>query len=269
MTWEAGDAIWMAAAAVKEGVEVLVAAGGDGTLNEVLNGLPQLPSKGLVLGMVPMGTANDFAESCRIPEEPDEALRMCLEPPVPVDLIRVADRRYVNMATGGYGTRATAEAPEELKRILGGLSYLFIGLSRAADLQVNEGRFKTEKQEWEGSFYALAVGNGKCAGGGVELCPDARIDDGILDVCIFKEIPRELRLPRLGQLLTEGIGALERDLVRLQAPELEVELSSTLQLNLDGEPTERRSFRFEVEPAALSMALPPDCELLSQPESGL
>ncbi|MDX1319764.1 MAG: lipid kinase YegS, partial [Oceanospirillum sp.] len=171
VTWEENDARRLAREARQLGVDTVVAAGGDGTLNEVVNGLMaaderlEMPS----LGVIPLGTANDFAVSCRIPLAPLEALMLITDiSPVPVDLAKVNQRYFLNMASGGFGTQITTATPDELKRVLGSLAYLLTGMSKFTSIAAVEGRFKAPGFSWQGAFMVLGVGNGRQAGGGHE-----------------------------------------------------------------------------------------------------
>src|SRR6188768_1243847 len=133
VTWEAGDAERYVAEAIADGVQTLIAAGGDGTLSEVAASLAhrdQEAERLPALGLVPLGTANDFANAAGIPLEPLPALEMIAETPaVPLDLIRLSDDHgqvhwCANLASGGFGTQVTVETDEGLKKMLGGLAYL-------------------------------------------------------------------------------------------------------------------------------------------------
>lgn len=99
VTWEAGDSGLFAAAAAKEGIDTVIAGGGDGTVNEVLNGLVQIEGNTSALGVIPLGTANDFARSAGIPLQLEAALRVAVETePVTVDVGRSGNRAFMNIA---------------------------------------------------------------------------------------------------------------------------------------------------------------------------
>lgn len=105
VTWEHGDAARYVAEAAQLGVGTVVAGGGDGTINEVAAALMQLPAHNRpVLGILPLGTANDFAMACNIPPSPEQALQLAIKGrSVPIDLAKVNGERYfINMATGGW-----------------------------------------------------------------------------------------------------------------------------------------------------------------------
>jgi hypothetical protein len=118
VTWEAGDSGLFAAQAAKEGIDTVIAGGGDGTVNEVLNGLAQADGNTSALGVIPLGTANDFARSAGIPLQLEAALRVAVETePVAVDVGRSGDRAFMNVATGGFGTEVTVNTDPKLKRM--------------------------------------------------------------------------------------------------------------------------------------------------------
>lgn len=259
VTWERGDAERMAQEAVMDGVETVVAGGGDGTLNEVVAGLVDAEGDSRpAAGVLPLGTANDFATACGIPiDDVTAALEVVIQEQArPVDIAFMNGRPFINMATGGFGSEVTAETSPELKRAVGSLSYLLTGFRRFNEFSARQGSARGTEFEWEGEFLVLAVGNGRQAGGGIVLCPDALVDDGMLEVVILPAGPEGARLDALLALLKDGVAALEERVVRRRLPWLEVSTPEGLHVNLDGEPVEGDSFRFEIEPAALRFHLP-------------
>jgi diacylglycerol kinase family enzyme len=126
------------------------------------------------------------------------------EPALPIDLGEVDGQIFLNMATGGFGSSVTANTLEELKRVLGGAAYLLTGLViRFAEVQSLFGRFTGADFQWQGEFLALGIGNSRHVGGGHVLCPQARINEGLLDVCI---VPAAIDVVgTLGTLLSSGI----------------------------------------------------------------
>ena len=140
VTWESGDAERYVTEAIADGVDTVIAGGGDGTLSEVATtlahrdeGADALPA----LALLPLGTANDFATAAELPLEPQAALALIAEAPArPIDLLRVtADHGphwCANMATGGFGTQVTVETDEAMKRVLGGLAYVALAFATRA-----------------------------------------------------------------------------------------------------------------------------------------
>jgi lipid kinase YegS len=259
LTWEAGDAQRLVREALAEGYRQLVAGGGDGTLREVAHELLNSGAQAS-LALLPLGTANDFANSAGIPLEPLEALALLDQPPVLVDVGELNGEPFINMATGGFGSRVTASTSEELKRFLGGGAYLLTGLSRFAELSSSYGRFTGADFSWEGEFLALGIGNGRQAGGGQVLCPQAVLDDGLLDLCIIPA-PADA-VGTLGTLLSGGLLGVETVAVSGRVAWLEVEAPEPIDINLDGEPQAARQLHFAVRRQALRLHLPEACPLL-------
>lgn len=271
VTWEAGDAERYVSEAIVDGVDSITVAGGDGTLSEVAATLAhhdevagELPT----LALVPMGTANDFASAAGIPDDALAALELiAATPAVPIDLIKLqADDGEIhwaaNLVSGGFGTQVTVETDEGLKKLIGGLAYVITGIAKLGKIEPISAHLKGPDFEWQGDLIALGIGNGRQAGGGQVLCPDAWINDGLLDVTVVPEFSGEVAAT-LGTLVTSGKGAaLERVAVRAQLPWLEIDTDQALTLNLDGEPVESRHFRIECVPGRVRMHVPHDSILL-------
>lgn len=262
VTWEAGDAARLTAEAVGDAehgnIDRIVAGGGDGTVNEVFAaayaaGVPEECS----LGILPLGTANDFAHSAGVPaDDITAALRIAAGAPRRwIDAGVVNGRLFVNLVSGGFGSRVTVETDPRLKQRLGGLAYAITGISRFAELSENHGIFRAVDFSWEGSFLAMAIGNGRQAGGGIPLCPDALIDDGLLDLVIFPALDRTARLDAIAQLLRDGAASIRAKLVTKQSSWIEYESEHDLNVNLDGEPILSKHLRVELRRRALPVRL--------------
>ncbi|CAN4280704.1 lipid kinase YegS [Pseudoxanthomonas sp. LjRoot125] len=269
VTWENGDAERYVAEAIADGVDTVIAAGGDGTLSEVATTLAHrderadaLPS----LGLVPMGTANDFATAAGIPDEPLAALALVRDAAaVPLDLLRIdADDGIhwcANLASGGFGTEVTVETDEGLKKMLGGLAYLITGIAKLGRIEPVAARVEGPDFAWQGDFIALGLGNGRQAGGGQALCPDALVDDGRLDLTIVPELSGEVAAT-VGTLVKDGKhAALDRVAERARLTWVELSADAPMTLNLDGEPVRSRRFRVDCVPGRVRMHLPADCPL--------
>lgn len=262
VTWEPGDARRLTAEAVAEAgggkIDCIVAGGGDGTINEVFAtaysaGLPAACS----LGVLPLGTANDFANAAGVPlQDPTAALQLAVSaPPRWIDVGLFNEEPFVNLVSGGFGSRVTVETDPELKRRLGGLAYVLTGISRFAELSANSGRFQAEGFTWAGRFLAVAIGNGRQAGGGVPLCPDALIDDGLLDLMILPELGRNARLDAFSHLLREGAAGINAVRITARSAWIAFESTEALNVNLDGEPTLSQRFRVECRRQVLPVRL--------------
>lgn len=162
------DPVRLAAEAAEKGFDAVVAVGGDGTLNQVINGVFQSKNAKLLgVGIVPFGTANDFATECHIPENPVDALQIIAKvQAVPLDVGKVTDRVFINIASCGFPAEITAEAPSKMKQIFSKFAYFLTGLAKATSVSAKQGRLTGPDFEWQGKFLALSVCNGRQAGGG-------------------------------------------------------------------------------------------------------
>lgn len=260
VTWEKGDAQRYVEEARRLGVETVIAGGGDGTINEVATALIQCEGQAVpALGILPLGTANDFATSVGIPDALDKALKLAIAGnAVAIDIAKVNDKTcFINMATGGFGTRITTETPEKLKAALGGVSYIIHGLMRMDTLKPDRCEIRGENFQWQGDALVIGIGNGRQAGGGQQLCPDALINDGLLQLRIFTG---EEILPALFSTLKPP--EENPNIVDGASSWFEIRAPHDITFNLDGEPLSGQSFHIKTLPAALRCRLRPDCPLL-------
>jgi len=133
VTWEPGDGAVLAREAIEAGADTVIACGGDGTVNEVVNGLQ---GTRVALGIIPAGTANDFARQVGITDDPNAAMDIILRrKPVVIDTAAMNGRRFLNVSSGGIGAEATAETPPDAKASLGPVAYFISGLRKLAGFE--------------------------------------------------------------------------------------------------------------------------------------
>jgi lipid kinase YegS len=263
VTWERGDAVRFVKEAVSDKIGRVVAAGGDGTINEVVNGLAQIPRKDRpVLAILPLGTANDFATACAIPSDPVEALSLALHGRAfPVDIGRANQRYFINVATGGFVSQVTSQVPSQVKNFIGGSAYALAAIMKSLSFEPSRGRLKAEGIELSGTAISGAVCNGRQAGGGKVLAPEAYINDGLFDIMVILTFP----LSDIGQVIQEifdpssGDGKYVR---RFRSRWVESWPEARRSVNLDGEPFEADHIRFDVLPGEIDLVLPEGCPCL-------
>jgi len=262
VTWEYGDIIRFVKEAAEEGVRRVVVAGGDGSLNEAVNGLMALDEAVRPeLAILPMGTANDFATAADLPELPLEALRLAIEGTARrVDVVQANERYFINVASSGFGAQVVADTPPSLKNFLGGGAYTLSAVIKALNYTSHEGRLVADDIEIEGRSIAGVVCNGRQAGGGQMLAPYAYIDDGLLDIVVILEFP----MTDLGEVIAELLDYEHSGIYvkRFQKRWVESIPFQKTSVNLDGEPYEAERIRFEVVPSAIALVLPKHCPLL-------
>ncbi len=252
VTFEEGDAVIAARAAAERGVDTVVAVGGDGTVNEVANGLMGTTA---ALGIVPLGTANDFARQAGIPEDPQHALELIVQrPATAIDSVTLNGRRFINVSTAGVGAEATAETPKEAKQALGPLAYAITGVWKLTQLEAHRARFAGPGFEHRCGFLLFAVGNARETGGGTLLTPRASVTDGLLDVCIVEEMPRA-EFSRLLLKLKRGEHLDHPGVIYTQLASLTVDVQHDITVNVDGESTTQRELTYEVQPLDLRVHL--------------
>lgn len=236
----------------------LVIAGGDGSLHLAVSCLRALGLLDeVVLGLVPLGTGNDFARGLHVPLEPDEAARLCLEgAPRPLDLL-VSDAGdvVVNAVHAGLGA-AAAKRSDGLKESLGSLAYpigaIIAGVSEAGyelDVTVDGEPLHS------GSTLMVGVANGPCIGGGTALCASAVPDDGLLDVVVVSAVSRAARTA-FAAALRNGVHLDREDVIHVRGRSVTI-AGDEVAHDADGEilgPFPRRSYR--VEPGAWRMLAP-------------
>jgi lipid kinase YegS len=253
VTWEAGDAARFADRAGAAGAAAVLAAGGDGTVNEVLNGLAAHP---VPLGILPLGTANDFARQAGIPLDVDHAMDVILRcKPARVDVIEMNGRRFLNASAGGVGAEATAETSAEAKGALGPLAYAITGVRKLTDLAGTSARFEGPNFDLSCRFVAFAVGNARLSGGGIAFTPRASVHDGLLDLCVIEEMPRR-ELARLAMRVRRGEHLDHAAVHYAQLPAVTVESEADVTVNVDGETGVSRRLDYRVLPGGVLLHLP-------------
>ncbi|MEZ9231260.1 lipid kinase YegS [Vibrio amylolyticus] len=259
VTWESADMARLVGEAIHDGISRIVVAGGDGTVNEAVNALNHWPMQERPeLAIIPMGTANDFATATLIPNELSSALELAIKGKAYwVDSVRANDRYFMNIAAAGFGAEITAETPVELKNFLGGGAYTLTGVVKALGFKPYSGTLTIEKGSFSGDILVGAFCNGRLAGGGQELAPNAFINDGLMDLTLVKAfLPSDLPkvIEEIKQPAQDG-----EFVVHTQASWLEVDFPQPLPINLDGEPYRSNKIRFDVMPNSVNLVLPHSC----------
>jgi diacylglycerol kinase (ATP) len=231
----------LAARAADEGYEQVVAMGGDGTMHEVLNGLMQIPAERRPkLGVVPIGSGNDFAYACGISSKPDEALRQALNgTPTDIDLGLLDDnqghREYWANAIGlGFDTIVTLNSRKV--KFLQGFPVYLVAVLQTILFQYEPFKLKmtVDDQTWEDTLLMLVLMNGKREGGGFHVTPDAKPDDGILDLLSIRKVGR-LRMLQILPSVMNGTQAKFSDCQIRQFKKIHLESDRPLYVHADGE----------------------------------
>lgn len=252
-----------AARGAATGAGLVVAAGGDGTVHAVLNGLQ--PHLGEVrFAVVPLGTANDFVRSLSLPGDAAEALeavRAGTTRRLDVVEVRPGDRPGPilcgNMAAGGFAGNVEEDADEEVKERWGPLSYLRVAAERLGDLEVWRTELQAGGTTVVRDLLTVVVANGRYAGGGIPAAPDADPADGLLDLVWIESMPAaDLALVASRVLAGEHRGADGVGTRRVRSVGLRAE--PAMPFSLDGERYVFGEVDFRLRRGALRAVVAPD-----------
>lgn len=237
--------------AADSGAERIVVAGGDGSLGCAA---AAAASAGVPLAVLPVGTANDFARSLDLPDEPEQAARLALEGrrTRSLDLGRMSGRPFVNAASAGLSPVAARKA-HGLKGMLGPFAYAVGGLRAGLAAQPVSCRVRCDEDEvFSGRAWQVSVAVTGAFGGGSELDADPR--DGLLDVVVI-EAGSRARLALRAYGLRSGSLETQAGTVSASGREIHVDTDGETGFNVDGELVSGASFRFTIEPRAFELVV--------------
>ncbi|MFC2949517.1 diacylglycerol kinase [Virgibacillus sediminis] len=231
----AGDATEAAKTAVERGYDLIIAAGGDGTINEVINGMAE-QSHRPKLGIIPVGTTNDFARALHIPRDIKRAVDVIVDgKSMLLDIGRVDDDRYfMNIAGGGKLTELTYDVPSKLKTMLGQMAYYIKGVEMLPSLKPTRARIEYDGEVLDEDIMLFLLSNTNSVGGFEKLAPSAKMNDGQFDLLILKKM-NLAEFIRLVSLAMRGAHLEDERILYTQANHIKVTTDEKMQLNIDGE----------------------------------
>lgn len=252
------DATAEARRAVKSGFDLLIAAGGDGTIYEVVNGMAGKAARP-ALGIIPCGTSNDFARALGIPKSVSRACRIITSGKTRrIDVGKINDRHFINIAGGGTLTDLSYEVPSKLKTLIGQLAYYVKGLEKLPSVRPIHMRLETrDRVVVDEDIMVFLIANSHSIGGFDRLAPKADLSDGKLDCIVVKKC----NLPEFIRLATAAIrGEHLKDpsVLYFQTDYFKATTTSkeTVQLNLDGELGGQLPCECQVLPGHLEVFIP-------------
>ncbi len=232
----AGDAAKAAIDAANRDFDIIISAGGDGTLNNIINGLSDL-EKRPKLGIISAGTTNDFARALKIPKDFIKAAHIIGEQnSKAIDVGIYNDKYFINIAGGGSLTEITYEVPRIYKTILGQLAYYLRGIEKVVFLKPMDVTIEANNTIYKEESMLFLITNSNSVGGFEKLSPNGDISDGLFDVVIVKRTNIADFL-RLLTLATRGEHLDDKYIISFQTDELKVYSNNNdeIQINLDGE----------------------------------
>lgn len=212
----------------------VIAAGGDGTINVLINAMIQ-NNVDLPIAIFPSGTANDFAYYFDLPHDIDNMVKIALEEHYTyTDIGRVNDRYFVNVAAMGFLVDVSQKTDPNIKNTLGVISYYLKGVTEIPNLKPIPVKITSEEYTSEDRIYFMLVMNGRSAGGFKRIAPLAEVNDGLLDVMLFKELPILELAPLLFNVMT-GQHHENKNVEFFQTKKLFIESEQHVGTDIDGE----------------------------------
>jgi diacylglycerol kinase (ATP) len=253
-TTGAGSGEKLAAEAVRQGAQIVAAAGGDGTLGEVANGLI---GTGATLAVLPMGTGNDFARYLGLGNDLQRAVEtLFFGIPRWVDVGREhCGRRFINIAGGGFDAVVANRVNRGYRLLRGTAAYLAAVFETLIRFRPVPMRITIDGEVRELQAMLCAVANSRSYGGGMNIAPDARIDDGLFDICILGaagKLEFILAFPRV----FKGTHTTHPKVSMLRGKRVRLETDPPLPVLLDGEVRGLTPVEFTIEPGALPVLMP-------------
>ncbi|MDK3159439.1 diacylglycerol kinase family lipid kinase [Kamptonema cortianum] len=251
LTSAAGEATQLARHASEQGFRTIVAAGGDGTLNEVVNGLAYSQAR---LGVLPLGTVNVFARETGIPLNLDDAWNVILKGNErTIDLAKANEKYFVQLAGVGLDAQTIKETTFGFKKIWGPMSYVFNSIRIASQPAPRITLTLPDGLSHEGCF--ALVGNGRFYGGSFPFFHDARLDDGLLDICLFKSQKHIDLLRYFHGALFKNLSRM-KDVVYAKASSARIQSEKEIPIEIDGEFSGALPVEFSVQKAGLRVIVP-------------
>ncbi|MFD1850761.1 diacylglycerol kinase [Oceanobacillus bengalensis] len=229
-----GDAIKAAKHAIERGFDLVIAAGGDGTINEVIHGLAEQENRPK-LGIIPTGTTNDFARALHIPRDIMKAVDVITSGhSMLLDIGKVNEHYFINIAGGGKLTELTYDVPIKLKTVLGQLAYYVKGIEMLPSLKPARVRIEYDGNVIEEDIMIFLISNTNSVGGFEKLAPDANLEDGYFDLMILRKV-NLAEFVRIATLALRGAHLDDDKIIYTQAKHIKVIPEEKMQLNIDGE----------------------------------
>ncbi|WP_088071482.1 diacylglycerol kinase [Gottfriedia luciferensis] len=233
-TTGAGDATIAAREACDRKFDLVVACGGDGTLNEVISGLAEQEYRPK-LGLIPVGTTNDFARAIGVNVSIMEAAEVITNgQTVPLDIGRVDDKYFVNILAAGKITELTYEVPSKLKTMLGQLAYYLKGIEMLPKVKPTRLKIEYDGKVFDEEAFLFLLSNTNSVGGFEKIAPDASINDGQFDLLVLKK-SNIAEIIRVCAQLLRGQHVQNEYVLYTRASHLKITSDEKLLLNIDGE----------------------------------
>ncbi|GAH47009.1 unnamed protein product [marine sediment metagenome] len=258
-----GEATELAQKAADKGVDLIISVGGDGTVNEIVNGIMQSKNDP-ILGIIPLGWANDFIKSVNIPPDVTQACKILVQGKTKKIDVGVINKKiyFANICGVGFDAEV-AQYANQIKnrhpnwRILSAFIYIFATIKKLlSPFRCYKVKIKIDQQEIQTKILFIAISNGKIYGGRFKITPEAILDDGLLDICLVEEMGRFKYLSIIPKVFKGTHGGI-KGISFYKAKEIIVQSSELILAQVSGEVIEgQKKFTITLQPKSLKLIVP-------------
>lgn len=258
-----GEATELAQKAADKGVDLIISVGGDGTVNEIVNGIMKSDNNP-TLGIIPLGWANDFIKSVNIPPDVTQACKILVQGKTKKIDVGVINKKiyFANICGVGFDAEV-AQYANQIKnrhpnwRILSAFIYIFATIKKLlSPFRCYKVKIKIDQQEIQTKILFIAISNGKIYGGRFKITPEAILDDGLLDICLVEEMGRFKYLSIIPKVFKGTHGGI-KGISFYKAKEIIVQSSELILAQVSGEVIEgQKKFTITLQPKKLKLIVP-------------
>jgi YegS/Rv2252/BmrU family lipid kinase len=236
-----------------EGYERIVAVGGDGTVNDVLNGIARTSA---ALGVIPGGSGNDFIRSINKHKEMKKIINDNIYGKIVKSDIGICNGKYfINVASSGFDAQVVMETQNAKKIFSGSLAYIAAVIKTIFMYKGRKAKIKIDNLVFEENTLLVAVANGKYYGGGMLPAPKAEMDDGYFDICHIKHVGKAKMLILFPKFI-KGKHESIKEVSMYKGKEIRIEANEELPVNMDGETFYSRQIEFGIIPMGINIIIP-------------
>lgn len=243
VTTKPGEAKTWAQDAVNSSFDIIIAVGGDGTVNEVFSGIINSDK---ILGIVPAGTGNDLARALKLPLSIEKAVEFIISGDyINVDVGKINGQLFINIASIGLDA-VIAEEANKIKKVMSNKYSYIVALIRGLTIfRIKKITIKIDDQQLDKEVMLVAICNGSSYGGGMKIAPEAKVNDGYFDVCIVNKMSK-LKILFLFPSLFNGEHVKFKEVEIYRGQSVEIESTEKLSINVDGEVIYHKPIKFNV-----------------------
>lgn len=217
------------------GFREFIAVGGDGTLSELINGFDLPIDENIKIGILPLGTGNDFVKSICDTTDIDGMIESVIQNRTKrIDIGLVNDFKFINVCSFGIDGPIIKDTEKYKKVLPGQFAYLFSTLKAGLTFNPKKVHVDVDGQTYDGNMILIAIANGKYFGGGMNICPDAILDDGVFDICLVKDVSKLKFMREISKVYSGRLGEVE-EVKYIKGSEINIKVvNGSYLINVDG-----------------------------------